>query len=156
MRALTFLACVVVAFLPGVVGSVHSPRGDAGWYAGLAKSSLTPPDLAFPIAWSLLYALTGVALYLLWTAAPSPERTRALFAFALQYLLNALWSWLFFGLHEVGIALVEIVLLLAAIAWTLCAARRVSAAATWLLAPYLAWVSFATYLNAAIYWLNRG
>ena len=155
-RPLTFVACLVAGFLPGVVGSVYSPRGDAGWYEGLAKSALTPPDIAFPIAWSLLYFLMGCALYALWAQPAGAARTRALTLFAVQHVLNAVWSWLFFGLHRVDLALVEIVLLLAAIALTMRAARDVSKAALWLLAPYLAWVTFATYLNAAIFWLNRG
>lgn len=151
---MTLLACLVAGFLPGVVGSVYSPRGDAGWYEGLAKSALTPPDIAFPIAWTLLYALMGCALYALWVGTPGPERSRALGLYAFQHVLNAAWSWLFFGLHRVDLALAEIVLLLVAIALTLHAAWKVSRAAAWLLAPYLAWVSFATYLNAVIFWMN--
>lgn len=147
--ALTLVGCVLLAFLPGAVGSAFGP--DA-WYAAIDKSSLTPPGFVFPIVWSLLYLMIGVSLFAFLNTG---ERDRfALLAFGAQLVLNGLWSYLFFGLHAPGAALVDIALLWIAIVATIIAFARHSRLAAWLLAPYLVWVSFATYLNFAIWIAN--
>lgn len=142
--------CLVLAFLPGVVGSWFGP---GEWYDGVTKSALTPPGWVFPIAWTTLYITIGVSLYLFLSRTPPGARRVPLIAFGAQLVLNGLWSYLFFGLHAPGIALVEIVVMWISILATIIAFSRTSRAAALLLLPYLAWVSFATYLNAAIvYW----
>jgi benzodiazapine receptor len=151
-HALLLGACLLVSFLPGALGAAFPP---GEWYAHLEKSSLTPPGWVFPIAWTLLYIAIGVALYLFLVQAPPPKRRGGLAVFALQLVLNGAWSWIFFGLHEVGAALVEIVALWLAIVATLVVFGRSSRAAAKLLVPYLAWVSFATYLTFAIWIMNR-
>jgi len=143
-----WLALVVLAALTGIA----TPPGD--WYAGLAKPPLTPPDLAFPIAWSTLYLLMALAAWRATLAAPSAARWQTLWPFLAQLVANALWSILFFGLHWMGLALLDLLLLWGMIALTLRRFARVSPVAAWLLVPYLAWVSFAVYLNAATWWLN--
>lgn len=150
-HALLLGACIVISFLPGVFGSMFPP-GD--WYAQLAKPALTPPGFVFPIAWTTLYICIGVALYLVTIATAPGARRMPLAIFAAQLVLNGLWSWIFFGLHAVGAALVEIVALWLAIVATIVVFRRTSPTAAKLLVPYLAWVTFATYLNAAIWFLN--
>ncbi len=150
MRFLRLAACLVLAFVPGVIGSLFPP---GEWYAGLAKSALTPPGWVFPIAWTMLYATIGVALFVFLRQSPPHARRGPLIAFGLQLALNAAWSWLFFGLQAPGIALVEIVVMWLAIIATIIAFARTSRAAALLLVPYLAWVAFATYLNAFI-WLQ--
>ena len=151
-HALLLAACILVSFAPGAFGAAFPP---GEWYAHLAKSSLTPPGWVFPIAWSLLYLAIGIALYLFLVQAPPPKRRAALAVFGVQLVLNGLWSWIFFGLHAVGAALVEIVALWLAIVATMIVFRRHSAASAKLLVPYLAWVSFATYLTFAIWIMNR-
>ena len=151
-HALLLGACLLVSFLPGALGAAFPP---GEWYAHLEKSSLTPPGWVFPIAWTLLYIAIGVALYLFLVQAPPPKRRAGLVVFAIQLVLNGAWSWIFFGLHEVAAALVEIVALWLAIVATLVVFRRSSRAAATLLVPYLAWVSFATYLTFAIWIMNR-
>jgi tryptophan-rich sensory protein len=139
----------------GALGSWVTRPAIPGWYATLRKPALVPPDWVFGVVWTTLFLVMGVAAFLVWRAGVShPERTRALCLFAVQLALNALWSVLFFGLRNPGVALVEIVLLWLAIVATMRVAGRVSTLAAWLFVPYLAWVSFAVYLNAAIWHLN--
>jgi benzodiazapine receptor len=151
-RTLRLAACVALAFLPGVIGSLFPP--DA-WYGALVKPALTPPGWVFPVAWTILYAMIGVALYVFLTQTPPGARRGPLVAFAVQLVANGLWSWLFFGLHTPGAALVDIVILWLSILVTILAFWRSSRAAALLLVPYLAWVTFATYLNGAI-WSQLG
>ena len=104
----------------------------------------------------MLYILIGIAAFLVWRKGMATDGVKAaLSLFAVQLVLNGLWSILFFGLHSPGWALVEIAALWIAIVATLVAFWRLTAAAGWLLVPYLAWVSFATVLNGSIWMLNR-
>ncbi len=125
------------------------------WYFGLNRPSFAPPNWLFGPVWTLLYVLIGVSL---WRAIRSGGLRRdpgAVGLFAAHWVLNFLWSYLFFGLHRPDWALAEIALLVAVIA---ALARRFGLhdrLAGWLLVPYLAWVSFATVLNAGFWWLNR-
>lgn len=150
-RVLLLAACLLVAFLPGAFGSAFPP---GEWYAGLAKPPLTPPGWVFPIAWTALYVTIGVSLYVFLLRAPRRVRRLPLAVFAVQLVMNGAWSWIFFGLHAMGAALVEIVALWLAIAATIVAFARASRLAALLLLPYLAWVSFATYLTYAVWRLN--
>jgi tryptophan-rich sensory protein len=122
------------------------------WYEALQKPPLTPPDRVFPVAWSLLYLAIAVAGWLVWRAAP--RLTPALALWAAQLVLNALWSLLFFGLRRPGLALLEILVLLALVVGATLACFRVRALAGALLVPYALWVAFAAYLNAGILVLN--
>jgi tryptophan-rich sensory protein len=149
---LLLAGCVALAFLPGILGSRFAP---GEWYARLVKPALTPPGWVFPVAWTLLYLSMGVALFLVLRAAPLERSWPALTLFGAQLALNGAWSWLFFGLERPGLALAEIVTLLTLIAATAVAFWRLRPAAGALLLPYLAWVAFATYLNAGFWWLNR-
>ena len=151
-RALGLLTCVALCFAPGVVGSRFEP---GAWYQTLAKSALTPPGWVFPVVWPMLYVLMGVAL---WRFVESEtrrnDRRAGLSLFGIQLVLNGLWSYLFFGLQRPGVALVEIALLWLAIASTIVVFRRSTRAGALLLAPYLAWVSFATFLNFEVWRLQ--
>ncbi len=146
-----FLVCLAVVTAIAMLGALFPP-GD--WYAGLAKPAFNPPNWVFGPAWTTLYLLIAIATWRLWRAPASPMRQRALGFSATHLALNAAWTPLFFGLQAPGIALAGIVLLWLAILATLLSAWRVSRLAAWLLVPYLAWVSFASVLNAAIWTLN--
>lgn len=125
-----------------------------GWYTGLRKPAWTPPGWLFGPVWMLLYAMMGVAAWLVWREGGWKRQGRALGLFLLQWVLNALWTPLFFGLHLPGPAFAEIVLLWMAIVATVVAFARVRTTAAVLLVPYLIWVTFAAGLNFALWRLN--
>ncbi|MEJ7600936.1 MAG: TspO/MBR family protein [Kofleriaceae bacterium] len=150
-RAGLFLVCLMISFAPGIVGSRFSP---GPWYDRIEKSSLTPPGWVFPIAWSALYLLMGISLFLFVLGTTRRVRTVGLAWSGVQLMLNAAWSWIFFGLERPDLALLEIGVLWLAILGTLIVFWRQRPAAGALLVPYLAWVSFASYLNFEICRLN--
>jgi translocator protein len=123
---------------------------DGLWYNSLQKPSFQPPSWAFGPVWTVLYGTIAYSGYRIWRAPKSPERARALTLWGAQLALNAAWTPLFFGARQPGVALADIIALdLAAGAYT-AAAATVDATAAKVVAPYLAWISFATVLNAAI------
>ena len=140
-----------VSLAAGWVGSNFLP-GD--WYAALEKPSWNPPNSVFAPVWTTLYVLMGVAAWLVWRRVGVSRRRAALGLFLFQLVLNALWSYLFFGVRSPGFALVEIVFLWGAIVATTIAFWRVSRPAGLLLMPYLAWVGFAAALNLQLWRLN--
>lgn len=142
-----FVALVAAA---GLFGAGFEP---GEWYADLEKPPLNPPDWVFPPVWSLLYLAIAVAAWLVWRE--HPESAAPLALWACQLVLNSAWSLLFFGLHRPGLALAEIVVLFLLVALTTRCFFRVRPLAGALLAPYLAWVGFAVYLNAGLWYLNR-
>jgi tryptophan-rich sensory protein len=136
------------------IGVLTGSSGSNTWYASLQKPSFIPPPLAFPIAWTILYALMGVALAMILALPPSPQRRSALLLFLVQLALNFAWSPIFFGAHDILLAQ-WVIFAMAAIA-ALAAGRfyRLRKAAGLLLLPYLAWLVFAATLNASIVALN--
>lgn len=156
---MTLCKCAAAVFVCLTVGGISgfaTRDSVSGWYTTLTRPPLNPPARAFGIVWPVLYVLMGIAAGLVWARGlRAPGVKTALSVFGVQLLLNGLWSPLFFGLHWIGTALIEIVLLWAAIVWTVVLFRKVSAAAGVLLWPYLAWVTFAVYLNAGYWVLNR-
>jgi len=143
-------ACFVVAGLGGWFTSMGMPE----WYAGLQKPSWNPPSWVFAPVWTTLYIMMAVASWLVWKEAGFSGATAALTLFFVQLLLNMTWSGLFFGLQSPGWAMVELVVLWVAIVATTALFFRHSSAAGVLMAPYLLWVTFAGFLNAAIVRLN--
>ena len=141
------LAC----FAAAAMGGLFMP---GEWYASLKKPSWNPPGWIFGPVWTALYAMMSVAAWLVWRQGGWGKQRKPLLIFLAQLAFNALWTPLFFGLHRPGIAFAEIVLLWLAIATTLTAFRPVSRVAAWLLAPYLAWVSYAAMLNLTLWRLN--
>lgn len=130
------------------VGSANS------WYAALAKPAVTPPDWAFPVAWTLLYALQGVALAMVIHARGSSWRVQAIIAFLVQLAINLSWSPIFFGLHRVILAEIVIGAMFVAALVTTLLFGRIRFAAAALMLPYLAWILFAGYLTWQIDRLN--
>lgn len=150
MLAVFFLAVIAVSVVGGLITSSSIP----GWYDTLAKPSWTPPNWVFGPAWTLLYVLMALAAWLVWRQRERAPVRAALIAWWVQLGLNFLWTVLFFGLRQPLPALVEIVVLLAAIAVTIVLFHRVRKIAAALLLPYVAWVGFALSLNAGIVALN--
>lgn len=142
--------CLAVAAIGGAVTATSVGT----WYAGLAKPSFNPPGWVFGPVWTALYLMMAFAAWRVWRARGFAGARAALGAWALQLALNLGWSLLFFGARMIGAALAEIVLLLAAILATAFLFWRIDRLAGALLAPYAAWVAFATLLNAALWRLN--
>lgn len=145
---LGWLLVVFVAAAVGAVASVDAPS----FYAQLNKPSWAPPAGMFGPVWTVLYALMGVAAWLVWRS-PGPKRA-ALTLFGAQLAANALWSWLFFAWHRGALAAVEILVLLALIVAMIVAFWRISRLAALLMVPYLLWVSFASVLTWAVWRSN--
>lgn len=148
------MASVVGSQLAGAIGSLATTPNIPSWYAGLDKPPLVPPNEVFGPVWITLYTLMGIALALIITEPTPLSKARAYWCYGLQLTLNTIWSLVFFGLRapEAGIAI--ILLLLTSIVMTMCAFYPIKKPAAWLLLPYIAWVSFATYLTIGIAVLN--
>ena len=155
-NALKLVIAIAVPLAVGGLSGAATAGSVASWYPTLVKPSFTPPAWVFGPVWTVLYVMMGVAAFFVWKQGFGSQGVKlALAVFAVQLALNGLWSILFFGLHAPGWALVEIVLLWLAIGVTIWAFWRVTPTAGALLLPYWAWVSFATVLNASLWWLNR-
>jgi tryptophan-rich sensory protein len=154
-RAWAALAVWVGAcFAAAGVGQVAAGPVPNAWYEQLRKPWFNPPAWVFGPVWTVLYACMGVAAWRVWRARGLRGAAGALGLFLVQLALNAAWTPIFFGLRRPGLALAEIVAMWAAIAATTWRFFRTEAAAGWLMAPYLAWVTFAVVLNLAIWRLN--
>jgi|SRR3989344_8501694 len=154
------LIAIGVSLSAGAIGSVFTAPSIAGWYAEIVKPAFNPPAWVFGPVWTTLFALMGVSAWLIWKRLDSRLRGNdkrikiALGIFLGQLVLNTLWSIIFFGLNSSGGALIEIVFLWLAILATIVVFYKISKPAAWLLVPYILWVSFAMYLNYAIWTLN--
>jgi translocator protein len=146
------IAFGAASFGAAATGAIFRP-GD--WYKQLDKPRWRPPDWLFAPVWTVLYVLIALSGWLVWREAGFAGAPLPLAVYALQLLLNAAWTPIFFGLHRAGLALMEIVILLGSIVATMVLFYPESAAAAWLLVPYLVWVSFAAALNFAIWRRNR-
>jgi tryptophan-rich sensory protein len=140
----------------GFLSSLVTQENITTWYPTLVKPSFNPPNAVFAPVWSLLYFLMGVAAGLIWDKMDQDKELvkKALLLFSIQLLFNALWSFIFFGLHNLLLASVEIILLLLLIFETYLIFKKIDKKASYLLIPYLLWVSFATVLTISIYILN--
>jgi translocator protein len=148
------LLLATVFAVAAIGASVTTPK-IAGWYESLSKPSFQPPSWVFGPVWTVLYLLMAVAAWRVWLAPDiGVGRRRGLIWFAIQLGLNALWSPAFFGFEAPRLALGIIVLLLVALLYTTMRFFAADRLAGWLMVPYLAWVAFATLLNASIVWLN--
>lgn len=148
---LTFLPFLALVFAAALTGRIFEP-GD--WYKGLAKPRWNPPDWLFPVAWLVLYLMIAIAGWRVWQRADGAVLAVAMAAYLSQMVLNGAWSAIFFGMKRIRLALAELGALWLAIAATMVLFYPVDPTAAWLMAPYLAWVSFAGLLNAAIVRLN--
>jgi len=150
-----FLVAVVPVVAVAVSASLVTQPNIPAWYAGLQKPGFTPPNWAFPVAWTLLYTLMAYALWRI-LALPEnrPGRGAAIVAFFVQLVLNGLWSFAFFGGRSPIAGLVVIAALIVAIIATIRIFWRLDRTTALLLVPYLAWVAYATLLNGTIWRLN--
>lgn len=156
-RIAKILIMVATCAAVGYFSSLVTRDSVDTWYTTIEKPSFNPPNWIFAPVWSTLYVLMGIAAGLVWHEIESrrPEVQKALTFFWIQLALNALWSYLFFGLHNPLLALIEIVLLWLMIYETMIKFMRINKIAGYLFIPYILWVSFATVLNFSIWWLNK-
>ncbi len=150
---LALVVCILICFAAAAIGGIWTSRSVGTWYKEIEKPSWNPPSWVFGPVWTALYLMMGISLWLVWR-----ERAPALplGLFAVQLVLNAAWSGLFFGLRLPGAAFAEIALLWLAIVGTVLTFRPIAPVAAYLLLPYLGWVSFAAVLNFTIWRLNAG
>ena len=139
---------VVLCLAVGSLAGYMTAQSVVTWYPTLVKPWFNPPPWLFAPVWTVLYIMMAVAAWLVWL------RKGSLVLFYVQLALNFLWTFLFFNQHAPGLALIEIVAMWLAILATLLGFWKIDRRAGWLLVPYLAWVSFAGFLNGSIWWLN--
>jgi translocator protein len=157
MKKLSKLVCSVsLCLLTGFVGSFSTMNSVTSWYADLSRPSSTPPNWTFGVVWPILYIMMGISFFMIWNRGLDKRKVKIVLGlFLLQLVLNGLWTPIFFGLHMIAFALIEIVLLWVAILLTILVFWRISKSATFFLFPYILWVSFAAVLNTALWYLNR-
>lgn len=155
-RRLSLPAFILAAFVAGAIGSSATFDSVRTWYPTLAKPSWNPPNWIFAPVWTTLYVLMGAAAWRAWRASSAEGQGGPVIrAYVAQLILNALWSILFFAWHRPDLALIDILALWLLLVSFLVYCWRRDRVAAWLWLPYVAWVSFATALNAAIWHLNR-
>jgi tryptophan-rich sensory protein len=150
----SLLISILVVFSAAFIGSLFTTSSIATWYAFINKPSFSPPNWLFAPAWSLLYILMGIAAFLIWQKRDNPKVKQALRFYGIQLVLNALWSIIFFGMHNPGLAFLEIIFLWLFILITLIKFYKINKTAGLLFVPYILWVSFASILNFAVWTLN--
>ncbi len=146
---------LLINFVVAGVGGIFTANSVHTWYPTLLKPVGTPPDFVFAPVWTILYVLIAISAWRVWQRRSEMIVTPALNRYFIQLALNAAWTPLFFGLHWIAVALTDLVLLWFALLVTWRAFRRIDEKAATLLIPYALWSTFALYLNALIWWLNR-
>lgn len=157
MNSNNIVKLIISLFIPlltGFIAGQFTASAVPEWYSLLNRPDFNPPSSVFGPVWTVLYALMGFSLYLVWKQKHSKERNQAITLFIIQLVLNFAWSFLFFWFQRIDLALVEIVVLWISVLFMIIQFFRVSKAAAAINIPYLLWVSFATLLNAAYYILN--
>ncbi len=152
----TFLIAIIIPQIAGILGSVFSFSSIPTWYTTLVRPSLAPPNWVFGPVWTTLFLLMGIASFIIYQKGINrPDVKKALYVFFIQLILNITWSILFFGLNDIGAALIEIVCLWSIILANIIVFWRISKVAGYLLITYILWVSFASYLNFSFFILNN-
>lgn len=153
-KSVLFVICILICLSAGFIGSFFTASSIPTWYAGIAKPSFNPPGWIFGPVWTILYVLMGISLFLVIKNGFSKKNKTAVNYFSVQLILNAIWSILFFGLKNPLLAFIEILFLWFFILMTILSSYKISKLASYLLIPYLLWVSFASFLNYFIWMLN--
>ena len=156
-KYLRIIYCVAICLVVGYLSSITTQSSINTWYPTLIKPIFNPPKWLFAPVWTLLFIMMGIAAGMIWNQLENQRELvkKALLFFTVQLLLNALWSYLFFGLNNVLLALIEVILLWLVIYETFHIFKKIDKKAAYLFIPYLIWVAFAAVLNGSIYYLNR-
>lgn len=151
-----FIIAILLYESVGIISGLLAGANNNIWFDSLNKPTWNPPAYLFAPVWTMLYLLMGISLGIIWNMkAPEQNKRNAYVLFGLQLFLNFLWSIIFFKFHSPAFALLDIILMVIVIIITIVSFSKFSKPAAWLLVPYIAWVSFATILNFAIWNLNR-
>lgn len=146
---------IIIIELIGLFASIFTQSSVSVWYATLQKPAFIPPNYVFAPVWVVLFALMSTAAFMVWKKGTERQDVRvALNSFGMQFLLNVLWSLIFFGMRSPLFGLIEVILLWIAIAITMMEFRKVSERAFWLMVPYILWVTFTVVLTYYIWILN--
>jgi tryptophan-rich sensory protein len=146
---------IFICLFAGFIGSYFTTPAIPTWFATLQKPSFAPPNWVFAPVWTSLYILMGISLFLVWQKGREDKTVKAaIYLFAGQLVLNALWSFVFFGLRSPLLGLIEIIILWIAILATIMSFMKISRTAAYLLIPYILWVSFAAFVNFSIWRVN--
>lgn len=156
-KYLRIIYCVAICLVVGYLSSITTQSSINTWYPTLIKPVFNPPNWLFAPVWTLLFIMMGIAAGMIWNQLENQRELvkKALLFFTVQLLLNALWSYLFFGLNNVLLALIEVILLWLVIYETFHIFKKIDKKAAYLFIPYLIWLAFAAVLNGSIYYLNR-
>ena len=156
-KAWKIVVMVLVCLGVGYLSSMVTQESVTTWYTTIQKPSFNPPNWLFAPVWTALYIAMGVAAGLVWAKINVHPKLvkKGLLLFIVQLGLNSLWSYLFFGMHNPLLALIEIVILWVSIYLTLTTFIKINKVAGYLFVPYILWVSFAIILNISIWWLNK-
>lgn len=157
-KLLRLVFFIALSLTVGIIGSIYTADSISSWYAYLNKPSFSPPNFVFGPVWTTLYTLMGISAYMVWTKSKNKKESKnvktALNIFYVQLFFNFIWSFLFFGLQNPLLALVDIILLWALVLTMIMRFYGINKYAGLLQIPYLLWISFATILNASILFLN--
>lgn len=156
-KTIKIIVAVIICLSVGYASGMATQSSIQTWYPTLTKPFFNPPNWIFAPVWTILYIMMGISAGLIWSKKRQfPDLVKnALLLFTIQLILNAIWSFLFFGLNNTLLALIEILLLGLLILETIKKFKAIDALAAKLMIPYLLWVGFATILNGSIWWLNR-
>jgi translocator protein len=154
MKFIPITISILIAQAAGIIGSFFTASSVQTWFTTLTKPDWNPPSWVFGPVWITLYTLMGISAYLVWQKKDMPSAKFALYVYGIHLAFNALWSILFFGLQNPGLAFVEIIFLLVLIVITTILFWKINPWAGVLMIPYIVWVSFATFLNYSIWQLN--
>ena len=142
-----FIICLIIVFLVAYLGSLFTSNAvNSSWYEQI-KPSITPPNYVFPIVWTILFFLIALSLYFVWIKSSKLEKQKISWVFAINFILNILWSYFYFSLKNLKLALFDLILLWISIAFMIYTTWKIDKKSAYLLIPYLIWVGFAGILN---------
>jgi translocator protein len=153
-KILQLILCIFGCLSIGLIGGIATASSVKTWYVTLNKPFFNPPNFLFGPVWTVLYILMGISLYLILQTANNEARRKAIVVFVIQLLLNLCWSFLFFKFHLLGVSFIEIIIIWLSILFMIFTFYKLDKRAALLQIPYLLWVSFASVLNGAIWFLN--
>ena len=153
-KTIKLILCILLPLLVGAISGIATASGVNDWFLTINKPSFNPPNYVFAPVWTMLYILMGISLFMVLQTSSSKQKKYALTIFFVQLVLNFCWSFLFFKYHLIGVAFIDIILIWLSIICMIYFFYQINKGAAYLQVPYLLWVSFASILNGAIWYLN--